>query len=116
MLTRLHRQMLVTERRQVRLQRARSASNDVSSGGDLGHTATRSPGMWPEVIRENEGDIAPSRAATNPRLAFEGIAQRPYKRDEGFCVFWDYLVGLPKRREGNSIARVSSPRDIPVIL
>lgn len=35
-----------------------------------------------------------------------GIMQRPYAQDKGFCVFWDYLLGLPKRSGSRIIGKV----------
>lgn len=35
-----------------------------------------------------------------------GILQRPYKQERGFCVLWDYLLGLPKRSGSKVIGKV----------
>ncbi|CAM9234915.1 unnamed protein product, partial [Discosporangium mesarthrocarpum] len=35
-----------------------------------------------------------------------GIVQRPYSEDDGFCVFWDYILGLPRRRGSRVIFKV----------
>lgn len=35
-----------------------------------------------------------------------GIVQRPYNKDHGFCVFWDYITGLPKRNGSKIIGKV----------
>ena len=34
-----------------------------------------------------------------------GIMQRPYNQDRGFCVFWDYILGLPKRSGSKVIGK-----------
>eukprot|EP00903_Cladosiphon_okamuranus_P014233 g13222.t1 len=45
-------------------------------------------------------------AAGGWRPGVGGIMQRPYNKDHGFCVFWDYLTGLPKRSGSKVIGKV----------
>lgn len=46
------------------------------------------------------------QAAMGWRPGVGGIVQRPYSQDTGFCVFWDYLMGLPKRSGSRVIGKV----------
>lgn len=54
------------------------------------------------------GDRYPGglRAAEGWRPGVGGIVQRPYKKNHGFCVFWDYVTGLPKRNGSKIIGKV----------
>lgn len=45
-----------------------------------------------------------------------GIVQRPYNKDQGFCVFWDYLTGLPKRSGSKIIGKVGKATLLDVVL
>lgn len=53
------------------------------------------------------------QAAGGWRPGVGGIVQRPYNKDQGFCVFWDYLTGLPKRSGSKIIGKVgkATPRN-----
>lgn len=46
------------------------------------------------------------RAAGGWRPGVGGIMERPYNKDNGFCVFWDYLTALPKRSGSKVIGKV----------
>lgn len=46
------------------------------------------------------------QAAMGSRPGVGGIVQRPYSQDTGFCVFWDYVLGLPKRNGSRVIGKV----------
>lgn len=46
------------------------------------------------------------QAAGGWRPGVGGIVQRPYNKDHGFCVFWDYLTGLPKRSGSKVVGKV----------
>lgn len=52
------------------------------------------------------GVAAAMQAAGGWRPGVGGIVQRPYNKDRGFCVFWDYLTGLPKRSGSKIIGKV----------
>ncbi|CAN0410454.1 unnamed protein product, partial [Ectocarpus sp. 12 AP-2014] len=53
------------------------------------------------------GEVAAAlHAAAGWRPGVGGIVQRPYNKDQGFCVFWDYLTGLPKRSGSKVIGKV----------
>lgn len=53
------------------------------------------------------GEVAAAmHAAGGWRPGVGGIVQRPYNKDQGFCVFWDYLTGLPKRSGSKVIGKV----------
>lgn len=46
------------------------------------------------------------RAAGGWRPGVGGVTDRPYNKDNGFCVFWDYLTALPKRSGSKIIGKV----------
>ncbi|CAM9483080.1 unnamed protein product [Ectocarpus sp. 4 AP-2014] len=53
------------------------------------------------------GEVAAAlHVAGGWRPGVGGIVQRPYNKDQGFCVFWDYLTGLPKRSGSKVIGKV----------
>lgn len=50
--------------------------------------------------------VAAVQAAGGWRPGIGGIMQRPYSKDRGFCVFWDYATGLPKRSGSKVVGKV----------
>lgn len=46
------------------------------------------------------------QASVGWRPGVGGIVQRPYNQDKGLCVFWDYLLGLPKRSGSKIVGKV----------
>lgn len=70
--------------------------NDPRGGGGAGE---RYPGTL-------DGLTTSLRATGAWRPGVGGIVQRPYKKTHGFCVFWDYITGLPKRSGSKIIGKV----------
>lgn len=83
-------QTLAKERQLMEVQQT---LNDPRGGGGGGGTGERYPGTL--------GGLA-----TGLRAGVGGIVQRPYKKTHGFCVFWDYITGLPKRSGSKLIGKV----------
>eukprot|EP00752_Nemacystus_decipiens_P005082 g4612.t2 len=79
--------------RERQLMEVQQALNGPSGGGGLGEG--RYPGVAPTM---------PAAGGWRPGVG--GIVQRPYNKDHGFCVFWDYLTGLPKRSGSKVIGKV----------
>lgn len=71
--------------------------NGARGGGGLGE------GRYPGGLG---GAARVMQAAGGWRPGVGGIVQRPYSKDRGFCVFWDYLTGLPKRSGSKVIGKV----------
>lgn len=87
-------QTLAKERQLMEVQQT---LNGARGGGELGE------GRYPGSL----GGVATiMQAAGGWRPGVGGIVQRPYKKDHGFCVFWDYLTGLPKRSGSKVIGKV----------
>lgn len=79
------------------------------SGGPTGGTG---PGMSGGRFGMIGAVTTVSQAAAGWRPGVGGIVQRPYNRDAGFCVFWDYLLGLPKRSGSKVIGKVYSESEL----
>lgn len=72
--------------------------NGARGGGDGHGSHAPHPGLG--------GVSAFMRAAGGWRPGVGGIMDRPYNKENGFCVFWDYLTALPKRSGSKIIGKV----------
>lgn len=70
--------------------------NNPRGGGGAGDRHPGSLGETPPGLQTTGGW----------RPGVGGIVQRPYKKNHGFCVFWDYLTALPKRSGSKIIGKV----------
>lgn len=97
--------MLAKERQLMEVQQTLSGGPMLGTGGEgggMGQLGARNGGAG--LV----GSVSAMQAAVGWRPGVGGIVQRPYNQDKGFCVFWDYLLGLPKRSGSKVIGKVSS--------